>query len=81
MERYIIKNNAPVSPPACGVTKEGRIISNFARRVQSDARFAAENGYYPLAEIAPTEELLEESEIGGEGKYVLKDGEWVFERK
>jgi len=59
MNRYIIKNNAPVSPPASGVTVKGRVISNFANRIKNDAAFAVANGYYPLAETFPEEEQLE----------------------
>ena len=80
MSRYIIKNNAPVPPPASGVSVEGRVISNFAKRIENDAVFAAENGYYPLAELPSLEELLEEAPCG-EGRYVLVQGKWVFERK
>ena len=80
MHRYIIKNNAPVPPPVSGVTVKGRVISNFAERVKNDAAFAKENGYYPLAETLPEEEQLE-SELEGEGRYVLVEGKWVFERK
>lgn len=80
MNRYIIKNNAPVSPPASGLTVKGRVISNFANRIKNDAAFAAENGYYPLAEILPAEEQLE-IEPQGEGRYVLVEGKWVFEHK
>ena len=81
MERYMIKNNVPIAPPRCGVTSSGRVVSNFAARIKSDERFAIENGYYPLAVMSvPDTELLEESELVGEGIYVLKDGEWFFER-
>lgn len=80
MNRYIIKNNAPVSPPVSGVTVKGRVISNFANRIKNDAEFAAENGYYPLAEVSPAEEQLEGAPWG-EGRYVLVDGKWVFEHK
>lgn len=81
MERYIIKNNVPIAPPRCGVTANGRVVSNFAARIQSDESFAVVNGYYPLsATPMPDVEFLEEGELAGEGKYVLKDGEWVYER-
>lgn len=81
MERYIIKNNVPVAPPRCGVTASGRVVSNFAARIKSDERFATENGYYPLAATPmPDAELLEDGELAGEGKYVLRNGEWVYER-
>ncbi|MBR2011423.1 MAG: hypothetical protein IKA06_06745 [Clostridia bacterium] len=79
MDRYIIKNNAPVAPPRCGVTASGRVVSNFARRIKNDADFAAENGYYPLAkQDDASPELLEEHEAPAEGKYTLIDGEWVY---
>jgi len=81
MERYIIKNNVPVSPPDCGVTVKGEVVSNFANRVRNDAVFAAENGYYALRQDVPDEELLEGEERLGEGAYILVDGEWVFLRK
>ena len=81
MQRYIIKNNAPVSPPVCGVTAKGRVISNFAGRVKNDAAFAAENGYYPLAKREVGGDLLEGNELCGRGTYVLVAGEWVFKRK
>ena len=81
MRRYIIKNNAPVPPPDHGVTVRGKVVSNFAERVRRDARFAAENGYYPLAPVPPREDLLEDEEPIGEGTFVLRDGAWVFEQK
>ena len=80
MNRYIIKNNVPVSPPASGVTVKGRVISNFANRIKNDAAFAAANGYYPLAEVSFDQEQLEVEAVG-EGRYVLADGKWVFEHK
>ena len=81
MERYIIRNNVPVAPPRCGVTVSGRAVSNFAARIKSDERFATENGYYPLAAMpTPDVELLEDGELAGEGKYVLKNSEWAYER-
>ena len=80
MNRYIIKNNVPVSPPASGVTVKGKAISNFANRIKQDAAFAAENGYYPLAEVGFDEEQLEVEAVS-EGSYILVDGKWVFEHK
>lgn len=61
MERYQIKRGVPVAPPEHGVTKDGRVISNFAERVKHDAVFAAENGYYPIEEAAVDAEPLEEA--------------------
>ncbi|MBR2311867.1 MAG: hypothetical protein IKA46_01065 [Clostridia bacterium] len=80
MNRYIIRNNVPVSPPASGVTAKGKVISNFANRIKNDAIFAAANGYYPLAEVTPLEEKLEAAPWG-EGRYALIDGKWVFEHE
>ena len=80
MERYIIKNNAPVSPPVCGVTVKGRVVSNFASRVRNDAAFAAENGYYPLAKMT-SKSAEPEKKLCGRGTYVLVAGEWVFKQK
>ena len=80
MNRYIIRNNVPVSPPASGVTVKGKVISNFASRIKHDETFAATNGYYPLAETFFDEEQLEVEAVG-EGSYVLADGKWVFEHK
>ena len=81
MERYVLKNNVLVSPPDCGVTAKGEVVSNFANRVRNDAVFAAENGYYPLCVKEPDKELLEEGECVGEGTYILVDGYWVFQEK
>ena len=81
MQRYIIKNNAPVPPPDHGVTVRGKVVSNFAERVRRDVRFAEENGYYPLAPIPPREDLLEDEEPVGEGTFVLLDGEWHYLQK
>ena len=80
MNRYVIKKNVPVSPPASGVTVKGKVVSNFANRIKNDVAFAVENGYYPLAEVAPLEEQLEGTPWG-EGRYVLAEGKWVFEHK
>lgn len=79
MKRYKMINGVFVAPPKGGVSVEGRVISNFAGRVQNDAAFAAANGYYPVrvVELA-TEELLEDHPER-EATYSLKNGEWVFE--
>ena len=50
MKRYRIENGVPVSPPANGISADGRLISGFAALVESDAVFAAANGYYPIVE-------------------------------
>ncbi|MBQ3063939.1 MAG: hypothetical protein IJC99_03975 [Clostridia bacterium] len=50
MKRYRIENGVPVAPPRCGISVDGRLISGFATLVESDAAFAAANGYYPIVE-------------------------------
>ena len=52
MKRYRIENGVPVAPPANGVSIDGNVISGFATLVESDASFAAANGYYPIVESA-----------------------------
>ena len=54
MQKYRLCGEGLALPPRCGVTRGGRAVSNFAWRVQHDAEFAAENGYYPKAEVQPT---------------------------
>ena len=78
MKRYKMKNGTFVAPPQGGVCADGRVISNFAGRVQHDAAFAAENGYFPIRSVEETEELLEQSDPRAR-TYSLKNGEWVLE--
>ena len=54
MKRYRIKNGVPVAPPRNGRSADGRLISGFATLVESDAAFAAANGYYPIVESDST---------------------------
>ena len=54
MQRYRLQGEGLALPPRCGVTRSGRAVSSFAWRVQHDADFAIENGYYPKGEVQPT---------------------------
>ena len=74
MKRYRIIDGIPVPPPKNGVDKNGNVISNFAARIESDAAFASQNGYYPMADT-PIEEFL--SLETKPPIFVLKNGEWV----
>lgn len=50
MNRYRLIDGVLQPPPRCGVTSDGRAITNFRIRVLENATFAAENGYYPMSE-------------------------------
>lgn len=78
MKRYRIIDGTPVLPPKNAVDNEGRVTSNFAGRIFSDAAFAAAHGYYPLAE-----EEVEDTPLEGETLmpvYSLQNEEWVRHR-
>lgn len=83
MKRYRIENGVPILPPRGAVTVDGRVVSNFAGRIERDASFAAAHGYYPIKEetaFSNTEgELLEGGEEAAEitVTYALINGAWV----
>lgn len=75
MKRYRIVNGVPVLPPQNGVGADGSLISGFATLVESDAAFAAANGYYPIVES-------EANPLQGSGhvrsvRYHFYEGRWV----
>ncbi len=75
MKRYRMIGNTPVPPPKNAVDKDGHVISNFAARIENDAAFAAQNGYYPMADNAQDEEFLELEKIPP--VFVLQNGKWM----
>lgn len=81
MKRYCIVNGVPVLPPCDAVSADGRVLSNFAVRVEHDAAFAAAHGYYPIKEeaIPGAEELLEAEErfAAATASYELRENMWV----
>ena len=75
MKRYRIENGVPVSPPYNGISADGKVISGFATLVETDADFAAANGYYPIVE---SENLpLEEGARVRGVVYHFSEGRWV----
>lgn len=79
MKRYKMENGVFTAPPQGCVCADGRVVSNFAGRVQHDVAFAAANGYFPIREAEEAKgELLEESTLRMR-TYTLKNGEWVLE--
>ena len=83
MKRYRIVNGVPVLPPQDAVSLGGRVLSNFALRVEHDAAFAAAHGYYPIKEqpvlTDEERELLEGEErlAAATATYTLVEGAWV----
>lgn len=75
MKRYRIENGVPVSPPRNGISADGRMISGFAALIESDAAFAAANGYYPIVESDAA--LLQKKGKVCRVDYHFYEGKWV----
>ena len=75
MKRYRVEKGVPVAPPRSGVSADGNVISGFSVLVESDAAFAAANGYYPIVE---SEELPPRKGACVRGvTYRFLDGKWI----
>ena len=75
MKRYRIVNGVPVAPPHVGVSAEGHLISGFSTLVESDAAFAAANGYYPIVDGEGTTAL--QSGRVARVDYCFHEGKWI----
>ena len=73
MERFRLKNGRLCPPPRNAVTSKGEVISNFDALVASDADFAMQNRYFPLAKGVPPIPPVDFEE-----PYREQDGEWVL---